>query len=45
MKKPAKKSSSKATIQKIDMIADKALGPKEQLRDAAKIKAKQKKKK
>lgn len=39
-----KKPSSKAAIRKIDIIADKVLGPKEQLRDAAKIKAKRKKK-
>lgn len=38
-------SSTKKAIQKIDIIADKALGPKEQLADAAKIKRKMRDKK
>lgn len=33
-----KMSKDKKVIQKIDILADKALGPREQLRDAQKIK-------
>lgn len=40
-----KMSMDKKAIKRMDIIADKALGPKEQLADAAKIKAKMRRKK